>query len=60
MSFATLEVNGTGANCDTWNNVSDITLSAGSEWANLTWVIPNACEGKAIGWRQYANAWTQK
>ncbi len=55
MRYATLEVNATGAGCNTWDNVTSATLSAGSEWANLTWQIPNACEGKTIGWRQYAN-----
>jgi len=55
LSFAILEVNGTGASCDTTANVSEITLSGKSAWANLTWLVPNACEGKAIGWKQWAN-----
>ena len=39
MSYAKLEVNATGTSCDTWGNVSEVGLSAGSEWANLTWII---------------------
>ena len=55
MSYAFLEVNGTGANCDTLGNVSSTTLSGNDAWSNLSWIIPSACEGKVIGWRIYAN-----
>jgi hypothetical protein len=55
LSYATLEVNSSGASCDTADNVSSTTLSSASEWANLSWTVPNACEGKTIGWKQYAN-----
>ncbi len=55
LSYATLEVNGTEASCNTAANVSETTISGGSSWANLTWLVPNACEGKAIGWKQWAN-----
>ncbi|MEK6926022.1 MAG: Ig-like domain-containing protein [Nanoarchaeota archaeon] len=55
LSYATLEVNSSGANCDTTSNVTSTTLSGTSSWANLSWQVPNACEGKTIGWRQYAN-----
>jgi hypothetical protein len=55
LSFAILEVNGTGASCDTTANVTNTTLSGASSWANLVWPIPSACEGKAIGWKQWAN-----
>ncbi len=55
LSWATLEVNGTGASCSTTANVTNITLSGTNQFANLSWTVPAACEGKAIGWRQYAN-----
>ncbi|HUW43980.1 MAG TPA: LamG-like jellyroll fold domain-containing protein, partial [Bacillota bacterium] len=55
LSFARLEVNSTGVGCDTSDNISSTTLSGGSSWANLSWQVPNACEGKTIGWKQYAN-----
>src|SRR3990167_5334331 len=55
LSYATLEINGTGASCSTTANVSSTTLSGLSQWANLSWVVGNSCEGKAVGWRQYAN-----
>src|SRR3972149_1237867 len=55
LSYATLEINGTGASCSTTANVSSTTLSGLSQWANLSLVVENSCEGKAIGWRQYAN-----
>ena len=55
LAFATLEVNSSGASCNTAANVSTVSLSGSSAWANITWPVPNACEGKAIGWRQYGN-----
>ncbi|MHA2101210.1 MAG: hypothetical protein ACW99A_21300, partial [Candidatus Kariarchaeaceae archaeon] len=55
LSFAYLEINSTGANCDTSANVSSTTLSGLSQWANLSWQVPDACEDKTIGWRQYVN-----
>ncbi len=55
MSYATLEINSTGASCNTAANVTSTTLSLANEWANLTWQVPNECEGKTIGWKQYAN-----
>ena len=54
LSFAVLEVNGTGAGCDTTANVTSAAISGTSNWSNLTWQIPSACDGKAIGWRIYA------
>ena len=55
MSYATLEINSTGVNCDTTANISSTTLSGSPAWANLSWLVPNVCEGKTIGWKQYAN-----
>ncbi len=54
LNYATLEVNSSGT-CDTAANVTNTTLSGSSQWANLSWQVPNACEGKTIGWKQYAN-----
>ncbi|MCX6749674.1 MAG: hypothetical protein NTW17_02945, partial [Candidatus Pacearchaeota archaeon] len=53
LSLAILEVNGTGAGCDTTANVSSIDIAGSYNQSNLTWVIPSACAGKAIGWRQW-------
>ncbi len=55
LSYATLEINSTGANCDTTANVSSTSLSGTSDVADLSWTVENACEGKVIGWKQYAN-----
>jgi len=55
LNFATLEINSTGAGCNTADNVSSTILSGASSWANLSWQVPNECEGKTIGWKQYAN-----
>ncbi|KKL10706.1 hypothetical protein LCGC14_2553140, partial [marine sediment metagenome] len=55
LNFAILEVNSTGASCDTTANVTNTTLSGSSQWANLSWQVPSACDGKTIGWRQWAN-----
>jgi len=55
LSYAVLEVNGTGTNCDTLANVSSTTLSGTQDWSNLSWTIPSACAGKVVGWRIYAN-----
>jgi hypothetical protein len=54
LSFSTLEVNGTGASCDTTANVTSDVIIGTSNWSNLTWQIPAACVGKTIGWRIYA------
>ena len=54
LSFAALEVNGTGASCDTTANVTSDVIIGTSNWSNLTWQIPTACSGKTIGWRIYA------
>lgn len=56
LSYAILEINGTGAGCNTFSNVTtNSTFGGKTNWSNMTWTIPNACEGKPIGWRQYAN-----
>ena len=55
LSSAKLEINSTGAGCDTTANVSSQTLSGNPENATLSWTVENACEGKTIGWRQWAN-----
>ena len=54
LSFAVLEVNGTGASCDTTANVTSMVLVGTSNFSNLTWEVPAACAGKTIGWRIYA------
>ena len=54
LSFAILEVNGTGASCDTTANVTSMVLVGTSNFSNLTWEVPAACAGKTIGWRIYA------
>ena len=55
MSYASLEVNGTGESCDTWENVSSVLISGTSNTSSLDWTVPSACEGKTVGWRIWAN-----
>ncbi len=60
LSFSMLEVNSSGASCNTASNVSNTTLSGMQQWSNLSWQVPNACEGKTVGWKQYANDTSNK
>jgi hypothetical protein len=55
LSYATLEINSSGVNCDTTANVSLTTLSGSPDTADLSWIVENFCEGRVIGWRQWAN-----
>ncbi|MEK6945951.1 MAG: hypothetical protein AABW63_04135 [Nanoarchaeota archaeon] len=56
LSYAILEINSTGASCDTLTNVTVNSTFAGiTNWSNMSWAVPNACEGKTIGWKQYTN-----
>jgi PGF-pre-PGF domain-containing protein len=55
LSYVTLEVNSSGVSCDTTANVSSTTLSGTSDVADLSWLVPQACEGKVVSWKQYAN-----
>jgi len=55
LSYAVIEINSTGASCDTKTNQSSTTLSGTEDWSNFTWTIPSTCEGKTIGWVVYAN-----
>ncbi|MFH1364781.1 MAG: right-handed parallel beta-helix repeat-containing protein [Candidatus Aenigmatarchaeota archaeon] len=55
LNFAYLEMNSTGASCNTNSNVSNLGLPGTGYRANMSWVVTKACEGKTIGWRQWAN-----
>jgi DNA-directed RNA polymerase specialized sigma24 family protein len=55
LSSSKLEVNSSGANCDTTANVSSTTFSGITNWSNLTWSPAQSCEGRLISWKQYAN-----
>jgi DNA-directed RNA polymerase specialized sigma24 family protein len=56
LSYAILEVNSSGASCNTLANVTTNSSFAGTtNWSNMSWQVPNACEGKTIGWKQYSN-----
>ncbi len=55
LDYATLEINSTGASCNIAANVTNTTISGNVAWSNLTWIPAEACEGKTIGWKQYAN-----
>ena len=55
LSFAYLEINSTGASCNTLANITSKAISGTINQTNLTWTVENACEGKLIGWRQWAN-----
>jgi hypothetical protein len=55
LQTATLEVNGSGVNCDETANVSFYYFSVSTEIANISWQVGSNCGGKVIGWRQYAN-----
>ncbi len=56
LSYVILEINSTGASCNTLANVTiNSTFAGTTNWSNMSWTVPNECEGKTIGWKQYAN-----
>lgn len=46
--------NASGTDCGTWHNYSSEDFLAGG-WANISVIVPDACGGRTIGFRFYAN-----
>jgi hypothetical protein len=55
LGVSILEINATGANCNTEANLTTIDLTSSSAWANHTWTVTEQCENEVIGWKQYGN-----
>ncbi|MFH8109615.1 MAG: hypothetical protein QXO95_03675, partial [Candidatus Aenigmatarchaeota archaeon] len=56
INYTWFSWNASGVNCDTWVNISFTPRNnVNSIWHNETQIIPTACAGKKIVWKQYAN-----
>ncbi|MEM7819075.1 MAG: sialidase family protein [Candidatus Aenigmatarchaeota archaeon] len=56
INYTWFSWNASGANCDTWVNISFTPRNnVNSTWHNETQIIPSTCLGKKIAWKQYAN-----